>query len=112
MNYVPDQGDIVTLDFHPQSGKEAMGRRPGLVLSRKPFNEKTGFAFICPITKTERDYVFHVKVPSGLKCAGQIEVDQARSLDYVSRKARYCDKLPEDVLAEVLNLYEPIFWAI
>ena len=110
MDYIPKQGDIVTIDFDPQSGKETLGRRPGLVLSKKAFNKKTGFAFICPITRTETKYVFHVKLPKGLNCEGYIEIDQTRSLDYISRRIRYCDRLPEKDFYEVLDLFEPIFW--
>ncbi|MDE7057925.1 MAG: type II toxin-antitoxin system PemK/MazF family toxin, partial [Lachnospiraceae bacterium] len=31
--YYPKQGDIVFLDFSPQSGHEQAGRRPGVVIS-------------------------------------------------------------------------------
>ena len=30
---IPDQGDIIVLDFDPQAGHEQMKRRPALVLS-------------------------------------------------------------------------------
>ena len=31
--YVPDEGDIIWLNFTPQSGHEQAGRRPAVVLS-------------------------------------------------------------------------------
>lgn len=31
--YMPDAGDIVWLNFTPQTGREQAGRRPALVLS-------------------------------------------------------------------------------
>ena len=38
MAYVPDAGDIVWLQFDPQSGHEQAGHRPALVLSPKAYN--------------------------------------------------------------------------
>ncbi|MEO1888853.1 MAG: type II toxin-antitoxin system PemK/MazF family toxin [Cycloclasticus sp.] len=41
--YIPDKGDIVSINFGPSSGKEIMKRRPAFVISRQTFNEHTGF---------------------------------------------------------------------
>jgi mRNA interferase MazF len=41
MNYIPDHGDIVFLNFDPQSGHEQKGKRPALVVSNKTFNQFT-----------------------------------------------------------------------
>ena len=46
----PKQGEIIWLDFDPQSGHEQAGRRPALVLSHTTYNQKIGRAFVCPIT--------------------------------------------------------------
>lgn len=43
-DYVPARGDIVLLDFNPQSRHEQQGRRPALVISHKSYNEKIGLA--------------------------------------------------------------------
>ena len=42
--YVPERGDVVWIDFAPQSGHEQAGRRPGLVVSPKGYNKKVGLA--------------------------------------------------------------------
>ena len=47
--YIPDKGDIVWFNFDPSAGKETMKRRPVFVISRKAFNEHTGFAIVAPI---------------------------------------------------------------
>lgn len=39
-----DRGHIVYRDFYPQMGHEQAGRRPGIVLSSKLFNQSTGFS--------------------------------------------------------------------
>lgn len=45
--YNPKQGDIVFLDFSPQSGHEQAGRRPGVVISNDQFFMRTKFAVVC-----------------------------------------------------------------
>jgi mRNA interferase MazF/mRNA interferase ChpB len=52
--YIPSKGDIVSLNFDPSAGKEIMKRRPAFVISRKRFNEHTGFAIVAPITSAIR----------------------------------------------------------
>lgn len=34
MIYIPEQGDLIWLDFDPSSGKEIMKRRPAFVISK------------------------------------------------------------------------------
>ncbi len=46
---IPDKGDIVSLNFDPSTGKEIMKRRPAFVISRRIFNDHTGFAVVAPI---------------------------------------------------------------
>ena len=54
MGYVPEQGDLIWLDFDPSSGKEIMKRRPAFVITKKTFNEHTKMAIVAPITSTIR----------------------------------------------------------
>ncbi|GAA2623564.1 MULTISPECIES: type II toxin-antitoxin system PemK/MazF family toxin [Bacillus] len=95
MSSVPERGDFVILNFDPQAGHEQAGRRTGIVLSPKLFNESTGFAVICPITNQEKDYPYEVKlpeegipVPGGSPVTGVILVDQERTLDWRARRIR------------------------
>lgn len=39
--WVPDRGDIIWIDFNPQSGREMRDMQPMLVLSPMKFNERT-----------------------------------------------------------------------
>ena len=59
--YIPSKGDLIALSFNPQSGHEQKGRRPALVVSNTLFNQKTGLAIVCPITRTDRKcpFLFH-----------------------------------------------------
>ena len=49
-----EQGDIVYLDFDPQSGHEQKSRRPALVISNNLFNRVSSLTMVCPITHTDR----------------------------------------------------------
>lgn len=82
--YTPQQGDIVSITFDPQRGREIKKRRPALVVSSTAYNEKTGFVQVCPITHTYRDGPGYVDVPKGLNVDGQIIAIQLRSFDFTS----------------------------
>lgn len=104
--YVPQQGDFVAVSFDPQSGHEQKGRRPALVVSKTLFNRHTGLAMLCPITNTFRDYPFHVAVPAKSKLTGYIMVEQIKSVDYASRRAKFVAKASQAVLDEVLSILD------
>jgi mRNA interferase MazF len=104
--YIPAQGDFVVLSFDPQSGHEQKGRRPALVVSKTAFNKHTGLAMMCPITNTFRNYPFHVAVPSESKLTGYIMVEQIKSADYASRRAKFVAKAPQGTIDEVLSILD------
>ena len=101
MSYVPDRGDIIWLEFDPQKGHEQKGRRPGIVLSKKEYNQKSNLAIICPITSKIKDYPFEVRISSIIQ--GVILSDQIRSIDWKSRNAAFIEKIPEEILKEILE---------
>ena len=103
MSYVPRRGDVVWLNFDPQAGHEQAGHRPALTLSPETYNKKAGLAIFCPITSQVKGYPFEVALPAGLKAGGVILADQVKSLDWRARKAAFCCKVPEAVLAEVME---------
>lgn len=100
--WVPDRGDIVWLEFTPQSGHEQAGRRPALVLSPAEYNGKVGLLIACPITSRSKGYPFEVALPPGIGVAGVVLSDQIKSLDWKARKADYECRVPDDVMDEVL----------
>ena len=85
--FIPDRGQIVWIDFDPQSGHEQSGRRPALVVSPADYNEKVGLSLLCPITSQVKGYPFEVEIPKGLGVSGVILSDQVKSLDWRARKA-------------------------
>jgi mRNA interferase MazF len=102
-SYIPDRGDIVWLDFNPQSGHEQAGRRPALVVSPKSYNDKTGLALFCPVTSKIKGYPFEVRLPASGKVNGVVISDQVKSLDWASRNAEFASPANSDVIEEVLD---------
>ncbi len=97
--FVPDAGDIVWLEFHPQAGHEQAGHRPAFVLSPAAYNRKTGLMLCCPMTTQVKGYPFEVAVagnPQGVALA-----DQVKSLDWKARKAKRKGRAAPAELAEV-----------
>ena len=99
--FVPERGDIVWLQFNPQSGHEQTGHRPALVLSPREYNRRVGLALFCPITSKVKGYPFEVSINvKGIK--GVILSDQVKSLDWQAREAKLVARVSEDILAEVM----------
>ncbi|RKX83944.1 MAG: hypothetical protein DRP58_07965 [Spirochaetes bacterium] len=108
-DFIPAKGDIIKLSFDPQSGHEQKGWRPGLVLSNYTFNNATGFALVCPIINTKRNYPFHVLLPKELEITGVVMVEQVKSLDYSKRNARYVAQIPHNFMKQVMAIHAAIF---
>ncbi|HQE26061.1 MAG TPA: endoribonuclease MazF, partial [Candidatus Atribacteria bacterium] len=102
-NFIPQRGDIVWIDMQPQAGHEQSGRRPAVVLSPESYNGKVGLALLCPITRQLKGYPFEVIIPPGLKVEGVVLSDQVKSLDWKVRNAEFCDKVPDNVVLEILK---------
>jgi mRNA interferase MazF len=104
--YVPRKGDVIAVTFDPRSGHEQRGRRPALVVSNDLFNKHTGLCIVCPVTSTRRDYPFHVSIPESEDVAGFVMVEQVKSIDFRSRRARCIGKAPVEVLEQTLSLLD------
>lgn len=79
--YVPEEGDIVWLDFTPPPGGGQAERRPGLVVSPKKYN-KTGLSLFCPIMSKQKGYQSEITLSSSDGFTfGVVLADQIRSLD-------------------------------
>jgi len=104
--YIPKKGEFVALTFDPQSGHEQKGRRPALVISNDLFNQHTGLAIVCPITNTNRNLPFHVKIPEGRSLTGFVMVDQVKSIDYAARNVKRIETAPTQLVNEVLAILD------
>ena len=104
--YIPRQGDIITITLDPQSDHEQKGRRPALVVSKDLFNHSTGLAIVCPLTKTERGFPFHVPVPENSSLTGFIMVEQVKSVDFRTRRAKRIEHASDELLSNVLSILD------
>jgi mRNA interferase MazF len=100
------QGDIIWLDFDPQLGHEQKGRRPALVVSNETFNNFSKLAIVCPITNTDKNYPFHIKLDKRTKTTGVILCDQTRTLDINARNYEFIETVPEDILFDVVDIID------
>ena len=105
--FVPDQGDIVWLDFEPSSGKEITKRRPGFVISRSAFNAHTVFIIAAPITSTVRGIQLEV-VLSDTKTEGAVLIYQLKALDFIVRNAVFIERASAGVTAKISELSQLI----
>lgn len=100
--FVPDRGNVVWIDFHPQAGHEQARRRAAVILSPASYNGLTGLALVCPVTSRVKGYTFEVAIPAGASVSGVILADQVKSLDWLARRSTYIETLPVGVINDVL----------
>ena len=99
------QGDIIWVNFNPQTGHEQGGRRPALVISNDSFTQITNkSAMVCPITGTDKNFPFHVKLDDRTKTTGFVLCDQAKIIDIRARNFEFIEKSPKDIVLEVIDI--------
>lgn len=98
--YVPEEGDIVWLNFTPQSGHEQAGRRSAVVLSPKAYNQRAGLLVCVSITNQIKGYPFEVAL-TGDGATGAALADQVKSLDWQARQAERKGKATAAEFADI-----------
>ena len=99
------QGDIIRIDFDPQSGNEQKGRRPAIVVSNSSFNRFTvKSAMVCPITRTDKNMPLHVRLDDRTQTKGVILCDQAKIVDIRARNFEFIEKSPQDIISETIEI--------
>ena len=106
MSYTPKQGDIIWVDFNPQSGREQKGRRPALVVwNNEMIKRIPGLCQVCAISHTDNGFPLHVKLDSVSKNTdGFVFCEQHKVLDLNARNAEFKDKVSNEVLDKVINI--------
>jgi mRNA-degrading endonuclease toxin of MazEF toxin-antitoxin module len=102
---VPDRGDVLHIDLDPTRGSEQQGRRFVLVLTLADFN-RFGLALVAPISQGggfAKEHGFAVTLEgAGAKTQGVVLCHQVRMIAFRERGARLVEKLPADVIDDVL----------
>lgn len=107
MAYVPNVGDIIHLEFDPALGFEMQGKHYGLVVTERAVNQ-FGLAMICPISQGKAD-LYRNKgtlvslMGVGTDTLGSIHCHALKSLDWRQRRAVFKEKVPDEILIEVLH---------
>ena len=99
-----EQGGIIKISFNPTVGHEQQGLRPALIVSNDIFNFYSNLVMVCPITKHNKNRMFDVKLDDRTKTYGVILVDHARLIDVNTRGYEFIEKIPNDILMEVLDM--------
>jgi len=107
--YNPKQGDIVVLDFSPQSGHEQAERIPGVVISNESFFVRTKSAVVCPIMNTSNKFPLHIPLDGRTKTTGAIMTERLKCLDVISRNIQFVEKIPEELLQKTLAYVKTFF---
>jgi mRNA interferase ChpB len=101
-----ERGDIYLVSLDPTQEHEQRGRRPVLVISPGPFNRLTKVPVVLPITtggNFARTAGFAVPLEgAGTKTTGIVRCDQPRALDIAARNGRRLERVPANIIDEVL----------
>lgn len=107
VNYIPDRGDIVWLNFSPQQGHEQAGMRPAIILSPKSYNQGSKLMLACPITSKIKRYPFEVRLKAE-RIDGVVLADQVKNLDWTMRNMSFVERAPSEVLEQTQELIETL----
>ena len=107
-----DRGEIWLVSLDPIAGHEQSGKRPVLIVSPALFNKVTRLPIVVPVTSGgnfARAAGFTVSLDdAGTKTTGVIRCDQPRTLDMEARNGIRIERIPENVINEVLARLEAI----
>jgi mRNA interferase MazF len=105
VRYKAVQGDLIWLDFDPQTGYEQRGRRPALIVSNNDANRFLDpMAIVCPVTSIDKRYPTRIKLDDRTKLNGFIMCEQMRAFDLIAGNAEFIEKLPSDLMHEVVDI--------
>lgn len=107
--YIPEQGDIIVINFDPSSGREIKKKRPAIVISTKNYCAVTGLVAVCPITSTKRDYFIKLDDEVNPQVTGYINALQLKTLDFRVRDARFVEKATTHELGRTAQVVKMIF---
>lgn len=93
--YIPEQGDIVYIDFNPTKGHEQIGKRPAVVISNNVFNIHTKMIIVCPITSNEKSFPTHYLLTDTKYVHGAVLCEHIRSIDYEERNVKFVEKVSD-----------------
>lgn len=109
VNYIPQERDIVYINFSPIKGHEQKGVRPALVLSNRLFNQFTNMVVLCPISTNNKTFPTHYQFKSLKKINGSALCEHLRSADFKERHIDFIEKCSKEDYDEVIELVKCFF---
>ncbi|HMN58628.1 MAG TPA: type II toxin-antitoxin system PemK/MazF family toxin [Ottowia sp.] len=114
--WVPERQDVIWIDCNPQAGREMRDMHPFLVLSPRPFNDRTSLVIGLPMTTAAYNagnpFAVTAGAAQGRKAGATSYVlcHQPKSFDWRARggKAHPTGRLPDAAFAEVLLVLNQI----
>lgn len=89
---VPDQRDIIFLNFEPNIGNEIKKRRPALVLTGRSLNALNGLVTCVPMTSKKKHYSVEYEYID--ECVqGVFLLDQIKSLSWRQREPEFITRI-------------------
>lgn len=102
--YIPNQGDIVFLDFNPTKGHKQSGVRLAIIISNNIFNYNTKMVIVCPITSNEKEFPTHYLLENTKKIHGSVLCEHIRTIDYEIRNLKFVEKLSDNDFINIITL--------
>jgi len=100
-----ERGDIYHVNLNPIAVREQAGMRYVCIVSPRSFNV-LGTPLVCPITwggNFARHQGFAVSLSgAGTQAQGVVLCNQLRVLDFQARGATFLEKLPQEIIDEVM----------
>ncbi len=107
------RGEIWLVGLDPAEGHEQRRRRLVLIVSPEAFNRVTRVPVVLPITgggSFARTAGFAVPLAgAGTRTTGAVRCDQPRALDLGARGGKRLERVPAEIIDEVLAKLTPIF---
>ncbi|WP_395387416.1 type II toxin-antitoxin system PemK/MazF family toxin [Pediococcus parvulus] len=114
-NYVPEQQDIIWINFQPSKKNELRGRHPAVVLSTSGYTAVTGLVAVSPITHATDNRLKEMVVPikSDFGIEGFVNPLQFHTFSVIGRHVEYAGGLLDDAsFAVVLKVHQQILNSI
>ena len=114
-NYVPEQQDIIWINFQPSKKNELLGRHPAVVLSTSGYTAVTGLVAVSPITHATDNRLKEMVVPikSDFGIEGFVNPLRFHTFSVIGRHVEYAGGLLDDAsFAVVLKVHQQILNSI
>ncbi|UQS82018.1 type II toxin-antitoxin system PemK/MazF family toxin [Bombilactobacillus folatiphilus] len=103
--YIPEQQDLIELDFDPAVGQEIQKRHPALVMSHQGYSQITGLVVIAPVTHANHNRLKKFFVPiNSEQVDGYVNPLQFFTYDFRKRHAQKLGMLSTSSFALVQQI--------